>query len=204
MKHIFTFLFILITLFAVSQNKLNSNGKSNFQKNLNEQYTNPETSPLTKKDLKKFNGLEFYPIDNTYKVKASFERSLDENIVGFKTTTNRIASYKTYGTLYFTIKGKELKLTVYKSTSAWGNSEKYRNHLFLPYQDKTCGKTSYTGGRYIDLSILDIQQNNTLVLDFNNSYNPYCAYNNQYSCPKVPKENFLDIEIKAGVKAFKK
>lgn len=195
---------IALLSFNVSAQKTISKGKSDFQKELNEKFANPKTSPLTKKDLKKFKALDFYTIDNTYKVTATFEKDIEEPFVGFPTSTNRIAPYKKYGTLYFTINGKQQQLTVYKSTNSWGDPEKYGNHLFLPFKDTTCKKTSYSGGRFLDLSILDIQPNNTIELDFNMAYNPYCAYSDGYSCPKVPDENILNVAIKAGVKAFKK
>jgi uncharacterized protein (DUF1684 family) len=79
--------------------------------------------------------------------------------------------------------------------------EEYRDYLFLPFADLTNGEETYGGGRYLDLTI---PTGNTILLDFNKAYNPYCAYNPKYSCPLVPKQNRLDIPIIAGVKAFKK
>ncbi|WP_321538818.1 DUF1684 domain-containing protein [Flavobacterium piscinae] len=73
--------------------------------------------------------------------------------------------------------------------------------MFLPFTDLTSGIESYGGGRYIDLKI---QEGKIWTIDFNQAYNPYCAYNEKYSCPIVPEENDLKVEIKAGVKAFKK
>ena len=78
--------------------------------------------------------------------------------------------------------------------------EEYRDYLFLPFTDKTNGSETYTGGRYIDLSI---PEGDTLEINFNKAYNPYCAYNPKYSCPIVPGVNALDTEVRAGVKAFK-
>jgi uncharacterized protein (DUF1684 family) len=71
--------------------------------------------------------------------------------------------------------------------------------LFLPFSDLTCGKESYIGGRYIDLKI---PTSDTILIDFNTAYNPYCAYNHKYSCPIVPLENDLPVAINAGVKKF--
>jgi len=50
---------------------------------------------------------------------------------------------------------------------------------------------------------LRIPEGDRLILDFNKSYNPYCAYNERYSCPIPPKENDLPVRIEAGIKAFK-
>ncbi|HQA75421.1 DUF1684 domain-containing protein, partial [Flavobacterium sp.] len=75
----------------------------------------------------------------------------------------------------------------------------YEDYLFLPFSDVTNGKESYIGGRYIDMRI---QKENIWTIDFNKAYNPYCAYNHNYSCPIVPLENDLEIAINAGVKKF--
>jgi uncharacterized protein (DUF1684 family) len=72
---------------------------------------------------------------------------------------------------------------------------------FLPFTDETNGMESYGGGRYIDLNV---PKGNKLIIDFNSAYNPYCAYNDKYSCPIVPRENYLKTRIEAGVKTFKK
>ena len=81
------------------------------------------------------------------------------------------------------------------------NEDGFKDYLFLPFMDDTNGEQTYAGGRYIDLRI---PEGNTLKIDFNKAYNPYCAYNEKYSCPIVPRENYLDVAVKAGVKVFKK
>ena len=74
----------------------------------------------------------------------------------------------------------------------------------MPFLDNTNGKTSYEGGRFIDVLITDEKNDGTIILDFNRAYNPYCAYSNRYSCPITPRDNYLNTEIKAGVMAYKK
>lgn len=202
MKNIIVFVSFFTFVTVCSQTTIKET--TSFQESQNKKFADPKTSPLTKKDIRNFNGLAFFPISKKYKVKATFEKDFEEEFVGFKTTTSRVAPYKKYGKLHFTIDGKKLQLTVYKSTDYWGDPKKYKHHLFLPFKDKTNGKTSYGSGRYMDLSILDITNDNFIVVDFNNSYNPYCAYSNRFSCPKVPKENILDVAINAGVKKYKK
>ena len=78
-------------------------------------------------------------------------------------------------------------------------TEEFKDYLFLPFADLTNGEQTYGGGRYIDLSIPD---KDSIIINFNTAYNPYCAYNAKYSCPLVPKENHLDYSIEAGVKKF--
>jgi uncharacterized protein (DUF1684 family) len=77
----------------------------------------------------------------------------------------------------------------------------YRDYLFLPFIDQTNGEETYGGGRYVDLRI---PEGDTLIIDFNKAYNPYCAYNKKYSCPLVPAVNELKTSVTAGVKAFRK
>ena len=71
--------------------------------------------------------------------------------------------------------------------------------MFLPFKDKTNGVETYGGGRYLDLTVPD---GDSIVIDFNKAYNPYCHYNIEYSCPLVPRENKLLFSIKAGVKKY--
>src|SRR5690606_22205799 len=102
--------------------------------------------------------------------------------------------------LNFQLKGKEYQLNVYQGQDLM-KEEGYEDYLFLPFIDDTNGEESYGGGRYIDLRI---PEGDSMVIDFNSAYNPYCAYNEKYSCPIVPRENYVDTEVRAGVKAYKK
>ena len=77
--------------------------------------------------------------------------------------------------------------------------ENQSNELFLPFLDDTNGMSSYGGGRYLDLQI---PTSDSLWLDFNRAYNPYCAYNERYSCPIVPRDNYIPIRVTAGVKRY--
>jgi hypothetical protein len=194
MKKIILFLFC--SAFAFAQKDLALAEK--FQSELNKSYADSLKSPLTKEDLKQFKGLDFYPIDQKYIVEAIFIRTKREKSFKMKTTTSRTPIYKKYGELHFSIDGKELKLNVYQNLDL-KKKPGYEDYLFLPFSDLTCGKESYIGGRYIDMRI---PKSGKVTIDFNQAYNPYCAYNYKYSCPIVPLENDLDIEINAGVKKF--
>ncbi|MAP54170.1 DUF1684 domain-containing protein [Altibacter sp.] len=170
-----------------------------YRKTENERFSNPETTILEPKDLRHFNGLDFYPIDLTYRVTARFVRTPDEKPFFMPTTTTRLPEYVKYGEAHFQLEGKNLVLSLYQST----NLEKeagYEDYLFLPLTDLTSGDGSYGGGRFLDTRI---PKGDSIVLDFNKLYNPYCAYNKRYSCPIPPKENDLQIRIEAGVKDVK-
>ncbi|MQP24337.1 DUF1684 domain-containing protein [Flavobacterium sp. LMO8] len=189
-------LFLLCTSITFAQKDLSSAEK--FQIELNKSYADSLKSPLNKEDLKQFKGLEFFSINEKYIVEATFIRTKKEKPFGMKTTTSRTPLYKKYGELHFKIDGKALKLNVYQNINL-KKKPGYEDYLFLPFSDLTCGKESYIGGRYVDMKI---QKGKKWTIDFNKAYNPYCAYNYEYSCPIVPLENDLDIEINAGVKKF--
>ncbi|MDD2674771.1 DUF1684 domain-containing protein [Flavobacterium petrolei] len=198
MRTLFT-LFILLHLnLGFGQEKFDVSAVTKFQTELNEEYADAKKSPLTAEDLAEFKTLDFYPASETFFVVAKFLRTQKEKPFEMKTSTDRKPLYVKYGELSFTIDGRDFKLNVYKNIEL-SKKKEYKDYLFLPFSDLTSGKDSYIGGKYIDLRI---PKGDTIVIDFNTSYNPYCAYNHKYSCPKVPLENDLDIEIKAGVKKF--
>ena len=193
MKKLLSFLLLMYVSFVMSQETA-----AEFQANLNREFANREESPLTDEDFKVFQSLDFYPIDEKFTVEAKFVSTPKEKVFKMKTSTTRLPEYKKYGELLFQIDGKSFKLNVYQNIEL-SKKEGYEDYLFLPFSDLTCGKESYIGGRYIDMRI---PKTKTVTIDFNKAYNPYCAYNHKYSCPIVPLENDLPIEILAGVKKF--
>ena len=203
MKNVLSFLFIFLLISCNSNGKRPLLGETEYQQKLNASYKDATTSPLKKKDLKNFNGLDFFAVDSSFIVTAKLTRIENAPVFEMATTTDRKPLYKEYGLLRFNINGQDLELTIYQSQDDL-RDEKYKDYLFLPFTDNTSGNESYGGGRYMDVMITDIKDDNTIELNFNNTYNPYCAYNDDYSCPLTPRKNHLDIEIKAGIKAFKK
>lgn len=169
-----------------------------FQKKINSEYADPKETPLKENDLKEFKALHFFPIDLKYCVTAKFVRTPNEKPFAMPTSGERRPLYVKYGEVFFVIDGKDLKLNIYQSIDL-AKTEKYKNHLFLPFTDETSGIECYGGGRYIDL---EIPNNDTIEIDFNKAYNPYCAYNEKYSCPIPPRENDLEMKILAGVVKF--
>jgi uncharacterized protein len=198
---LFSFLFLLFSLtpLQAQENELVASAKE-YQEKLNSEYANPEESPLEEKDLKEFEGLDFFEVDPDYIIKAKFVRTPAEPPFAMKTSTDRMPVYVKYGELYFELKGKQFKLNVYQNQELVQDPE-YIDYLFLPFTDLSNGRSTYGGGRYLDLRIPETAE---VILDFNKAYNPYCAYSGKYSCPIPPKENEMAIEIFAGVKAFDK
>ncbi len=192
-----SFLFVIFSLFLNAQTKKENIATiKKFQKELNTEYLNPKESPLRGDNLKNFKKHPFFPINLKYRVTAKFVKT--ENPIPFElpTSSGKFKQYQEYGKATFELDGKSLTLTLYQSLDLM-KTEKYKDHLFLPFRDLTNEKETYGGGKYMDLKI---PAGNEIVLDFNQSYQPYCAYNAfDYNCPIVPEENKLPIRIEAGV-----
>ncbi len=163
------------------------------------EFADPEHSPLTEKDQRSFAGLTYFPFDGSYVVSARFERTPDEKPFLMPTTTDRLPRYVKYGILHFDLHGQSFQLSVYKNLDL-GKKAGYENYYFIPFNDSTNGFETYGGGRYMDMYG---PLGDTVMLDFNRAYNPYCAYNSRYSCPIPPLENRLPVSVRAGVLAWK-
>lgn len=168
-----------------------------FQEELNKEYRDRKTSPLSPAALKKFRAHDFYPTDLKYVVIARLTYTPDAPFGPMPATGSIINEYRSFAIAEFELDGQTHRLTLYQSKSLMNNPE-YKDYLFLPFTDLTTGDETYGGGRYADLR-LPAEGATTIVLNFHLSYNPYCAYSDRYSCPLVPKNNHLDVAIKAGV-----
>ncbi|NWF93892.1 MAG: DUF1684 domain-containing protein [Syntrophaceae bacterium] len=155
-----------------------------------------ERSPLSPAERRSFNGLKYYPFNPQYIFYSEVERFIfninnPKYYATFLTNKGTNKRYIRYGRFYFTMDGKKYTIEIYKSILS--------DTLFIPFKDKTNGKETYEGGRYIDSEILPGYK---MILDFNMAYNPSCAYNDKFICVLPPKENILDIPIQAGEKNF--
>jgi len=156
-----------------------------------------ERSPLTPIEKRNVKGLKYYPFDPKYVFFGQIERTIlhinnTKYYATFLTNKGINKRYIRYGKFHFKLNGKEYNIEIYKSILS--------DSLFIPFKDKTNGRESYEGGRYIDAEILPGYK---MVLDFNMAYHPSCAYNNNFICVLPPRENTLDVEIRAGEKKFK-
>jgi len=167
-----------------------------FQEELNAEFLNSKETPLRGENFKNFKEHPFFPLDLKYKVTAKLVKTKNAQPFELPTSSGKTKSYREYGKATFELDGKPYTLTLYQSLDLI-KQKKYRDHLFLPFRDVTNGNETYGGGKYMDLKT---PKGNTIILDFNKSYQPYCAYNAyDYNCPVVPEENKLPIEIRAGV-----
>ncbi|MBL0146464.1 MAG: DUF1684 domain-containing protein [Chitinophagaceae bacterium] len=147
---------------------------------------------------------KFYKPNATFSTVAIFTKINDTATVAIKTTGKKtpVKYFRRYGKISFTINGIRQVLTIFQSKDLMSDSL-YKDYLFIPFTDATTGVQTYGSGRYIDLSIKEIN-GSFFFLDFNKAYNPYCAYSTGYNCPVPPKENRLTVAIEAGEKTFEK
>ena len=192
---LFFFLFSFTLLFSQSEKEQIASIEK-FQKELNELYLSKDESPLRGDNFTNFKAHPFFPIDLKYRVKAKLVKTKNPQPFEIPTSSGKTQQYREFGKAYFTIDGKEYVLNIYQNLRLI-TMEKYKNHLFLPFHDATNTHETYGGGKYLDL---EIPNGKFIIIDFNQSYQPYCAYNAyDYNCPIVPEENTLPIKIPAGV-----
>jgi hypothetical protein len=150
-----------------------------------------ENSPFVIQDAS-FDSLSYFAIDENYKVSAVVEPIEMGKIHALQTSNDQIKKYKEVALLHFDIVGKHGDLTLLESED--------KEHYFLPFYDETSAITTYGAGRYLEVEYTGDESN--ITLDFNNAYNPYCAYVDGYSCPVPPAKNQLKIAIEAGEKIY--
>jgi uncharacterized protein (DUF1684 family) len=164
----------------------------------NEELKNKTGGPLTEETKTNFTGLRYYDPDSRYNLTAEFIRLKKPKTVWFATSDGKEKEYIRHAEIKFRLFGKSYSLYAYYSTKIRMGAG-YEKHIFVPFKDLTNLNGTYGGGRYLDLKEPD---GDVIQLDFNRAYNPYCAYSDGYSCPLVPKENYLNIAIEAGEKVL--
>ena len=146
-------------------------------------------SPLTPEQRRKFTGLEYFPENDALELEIQVERLFDQQPMQMQTSTGGMQAYVRYGKFKFEVDGQPAELTIYQN----------ENGYFLPFVDSLAGKETYPAGRYLEPEPLP---GDRFLVDFNVAYNPYCAYNEMWSCPITPVENRLKVPIRAGEKLF--
>lgn len=146
-------------------------------------------SPLTPEQKKEFKGLFYFPENPTLRMTVDVEEFEEKRVVPIQTSTGDYQEYVRYGQFTFQVEGQTARLTLYKADYGF----------FLPFADSLAGIETYPAGRYLEPEPLG---GNKFLVDFNLAYNPYCAYNENWSCPLTPAENRLKVPIRAGEKMF--
>jgi uncharacterized protein (DUF1684 family) len=146
-------------------------------------------SPLTPYQQSRFGGLSYFPENEDLRLELAFEPFAEQDEVLLQTSTGDQAPYLRYGQVHFSVDGESARLTLYATEDG----------LFLPFADALAGEETYGAGRYLEPEMLD---DTRVLVDFNLAYNPYCAYNDAWSCPLTPPENRLKVPIRAGEKVY--
>jgi uncharacterized protein (DUF1684 family) len=160
-----------------------------------DRFMKSNSSPLMDEDKVDFEGLKYFPVDPTLKIRARLILAERKLPVLITTTTGEQRKYITIGHAEFELEGKPQRLLVYQDFE-----ERNGNVLSLMFADETSALTTYGGGRYVELKK---DSNKAITIDFNMAYNPFCHFNDEYSCPIPPKENLMTVAIEAGEKLYK-
>ena len=160
-----------------------------FRKMKDDFFVQDGQSPLTPGQKKVFKGLNYFPPNPKLILEVIVEEFPDKQRIEMQTTTGDIQVYERYGKFAFSVDGHSAELTIYHS----------ENGYFLPFVDSLASRETYPAGRYLEP---ESSGNNRFSVDFNLAYNPYCAYNDLWSCPLTPFENHLKVPIRAGEKLF--
>ncbi len=160
-------------------------------------FREPGASPLPSMEvIAGFSGLSYFPIDSTYRLRVPWKRVRDATPFVMPTTGDHENQYVLFGSAFITLSGRQDTLHIYQNLDLVEEG-RLEESLFIPFRDATTGQSTYGGGRYLDVPIPD---SDTMEIDFNLAYNPYCVYNYSYSCPIPPPENTLSMAVKAGEK----
>jgi uncharacterized protein (DUF1684 family) len=148
-------------------------------------------SPLRPEQQETFERLRYFPENPDLRLVVTIERFAERDIIVMQTSTGDARPYIRYGRLRFAVDGQEAALTLYADEQNGG--------FFLPFADALRGRETYAAGRYLDPEPLG---DGRFLVDFNLAYNPYCAYNDDWSCPLTPFENWLAVPIRAGEQIY--
>jgi len=160
-----------------------------FRMRKDEFFAHDPQSPLTAQQKHEFKGLKYFPEAPEWNLEVQVERFPVAEKIDMQTSTGDIQTYQRYGKFRFTAAGQEGELTIYVDD----------NGFFMPFVDSLAGKETYPAGRYLEPQP---SGNDRFRVDFNLAYNPYCAYNERWSCPLTPAENRLKLPVRAGEKMF--
>lgn len=163
-----------------------------FRRRKDEFFGHHPQSPLTPEQRASFTGLAYFPEHPGLVIGSELDTDVDrdEEIV-MQTTTGGTQVYRRAGVVRFDVDGALARITLFESD--------LQHELFVPFRDATSGKETYGAGRYLDV---EPPKDGRVVVDFNYAYSPFCCYNENWSCPIPPRENWLTVPIRAGEKDF--
>jgi len=160
-----------------------------FRRGKDDFFAHHPQSPLTRSQKQEFKGLAYFPEASELRLEVEVEVLSEQEEIEMQTSTGDVQFYRRFGRFHFQVEGRECTLTIYNSEGGY----------FLPFVDGLAGVETYPAGRYLEP---ELEPDGRFLVDFNLAYNPYCAYNDQWSCPLTPFENRLKAPIRAGEKVF--
>lgn len=160
-----------------------------FRKEKDDFFGDHPQSPLTREQKRDFHGLKYFPENENLRLEVKADEFPVKERIEMQTSTGDVQIYFRHSRFKFQVEGQDAELTIYES----------ENGFFLPFVDSLAGKETYGAGRYLEPEPLP---GGRFFIDFNMAYNPYCAYNEQWSCPLTPFENRLKVPVRAGEKLF--
>lgn len=144
-------------------------------------------SPFTEEMKKGFEGLQYFPVDLAFRIEADLHIYGRPRRVPVTTNLESVIEMDRFGRLVGSWTGNPFSLEVFRNLQD--------GSILVLFKDATNGSETYSAGRYVRVE--DVGSGRYLI-DFNNSYNPYCAYNTDYVCPMPPLENTLSFAVRAG------
>lgn len=196
----YIFLFPLLMMMACNNPTGNDHYAlevTQWRKEKDASFKTDENSPLDSVAKSVFKGLLYFPVNEAYRLEATFMPELQPAVFDMPHTLGQAFAYKKAGILTFTINHQTYSLTAYVNANMNSTRE-----LFIPFTDLTNGNETYDSGRYLDITWDG--KSTKVIADFNFAYQPFCLYNKDYSCPIPPRENQLNTRIEAGEKMVNK
>jgi uncharacterized protein (DUF1684 family) len=139
---------------------------------------------------KGFRGFSWFPIDPKYRVIGRLIRDPQPQMLKVVNTYGDVDEYKSEGVVEFTIEGQTVRLRPFTTRP---------NRFYFVFRDASSGQETYETARFL---YADLHDDGTTLLDFNEAYNPPCAFNPNTTCPIPLRENRLPVKILAGEKAY--
>ena len=152
-------------------------------------------SPVPPDQRVAFKGLDYYPVDVAWRMVLPLRRDPDPPVLTFVSNMGEKRTIRREGWVEFARDGKDVRVAVFHIL----DDPVPPDSLWIPFADAGSGRETYPGGRYIDTRL---GPGDEVLVDFNEAYNPYCAYGWAFSCPLAPAENRLKIPVQAGEKGF--
>lgn len=146
-------------------------------------------SPMPEEDQEAFDGLDYFPIDPSWRIPVMFDRQ-EPSRIDIPSTSGMDSAYTTIGVAELTVGDASYELVVLDDGDGG---------VFVPFRDATCGEATYAGGRYVTV---DTDEEDSAHLDFNLAYNPWCVYDDEFVCPLPPPTNWIAEPIPAGERMY--